>query len=153
MIKLPKKSKTPKGAHGTYFKLTRTRGIKVLKGSFRSLASAYNSYTFDLAKEEAELLVMAEHTGIVPKCYGVRVVRRGHSYRVGILMEHLGNKTLEDMNFNIDKESKIYDNLNETLNLAGIEHSDLHSKNIMFHRGKCYAIDFSPGYTFVMESN
>lgn len=154
MIRLPKrKTNVPQGAFGKYFQVTPTRGVKVLRGSFRNLESAYNSHIFDMAREESEILKVAQNSGVVPKCYGVRIVRRGNRYYVGILMQHLGNKRLSDMKVSVDKESQIYDDLNDALEDAGIGHNDLHAGNIMYYKGKYYAIDFSPDLSNVNDSN
>lgn len=153
MITLPKNTKTPCGAYGTYFRVSRGRGIKILKGSWRSMQGAYNSHQFDMARQEAELLKIAEDSGVTPRCYGVRVVKRGTVYRVGILMQHLGNKTLADLGLPEHQRSDVYDRVNDALIHAGINHCDLHTRNIMFCDGKYYAIDFSPDCIDVMESN
>lgn len=145
MITIPKTTdETPSGAFGVYFKLREGKGIKVLEAKFRSQVAAYNSYEFDLAKEEAEILKAAQESGVVPKCYGVRIVRRGNGFHVGILMQHLGNKTLRKLRYNWEKQSDIYDSLNDALEDVGVKHNDLHVDNIMYYRGKYYAIDFSP---------
>lgn len=153
MITLPKSVKTPSGAYGSYFRIGRKRGLKVLRGSFRSMAAAYNSPEFDLAKEEAELLKLAEDSGVVPECFGVRVVKRGTVFRVGILMQHLGNKTLADLNQDEMYEADIHDQLKDALDHCGINHGDLHTRNIMFFKGKFYAIDFSPEAIQIPSSN
>lgn len=153
MITLPRTNRTRSGAFGTYFKLTRTKGIKVLNGRFRTLEAAYNSYIFDQAKSESEILKIAEASKVVPKCYGVRVVRHGKSFRVGILMQYLGNKRLSDLDLSDKEESNIYDKLNDALSHAGVEHNDLHTHNIMFHKGKYYAIDFSPDVSDINDYN
>ena len=144
MIVLPKNTKTWSGQYGTYFRIGKKRGLKVLRGTFRSIQSAYNSATFDLAKEEASLLEMAYESGVAPKCFGVRIAKRGSVFRVGILMQHLGNKTLADLNLDEDKESKIHDRLKLELEVVGLDHCDLHNRNIMFYKSKFYAVDFSP---------
>jgi RIO-like serine/threonine protein kinase len=96
---------------------------------------------------------MARDSGIVPRCYGVRIVRRGKSFRVGILMQHLGNKRLADLSLPDKKISGIYDKLHDGLISFGVEHKDLHDENIMFFKNKFYAIDFSPECVEVPESN
>lgn len=153
MINLTTKKKLSGGSFSTYYRVSRARGLKVLKGSYRSLQAAYNSYGFQMAKEESDLLEIAAYSGVTPECFGVRVARSGSRYRVGILMQHLGNKRLSDLNLSCAKMSAIYDKLDYELSHAGIDHNDLHLDNIMFHKGKFYAIDFSPEVTTVNDSN
>lgn len=144
MLSLPTVFKKMPGEFGDYVQLTRGRGIKLIGREFKTAEDAYCSDNFAEAKEEADLLREAQASKVVPKCYGVRVIRHGKHFRVGILMQHLGKKRVSDMNINEDEFNQIRARLWEKLFDSGIEHNDLHDKNVMFYRKKFYAIDFSP---------
>lgn len=141
MITLPNRM-TGGGSFGEYYPLSKGVGVKVLYRKYKTLKKAVNSATYKQALKEAQLLAMAQESGVVPRCYGVTIVKDGNKYGVGILMQHLGNKTLE--NASEHEMSKAYDEVNDALLDIGISHYDLHEHNIMKYRGKYYAIDFSP---------
>jgi RIO-like serine/threonine protein kinase len=141
-LKLPNRIKGPRGSYGMYVKISNLRGIKLLHGSFRSMKSAADSYQMENAKKEAELLEKAYVSGVVPKCYGVKIVKRGTVFRVGIEMQHLGNTRLSDVPS--ADQWRIARELREALLNVGIRHSDLHNYNVMKKGKKYYAIDFSP---------
>jgi tRNA A-37 threonylcarbamoyl transferase component Bud32 len=147
MITLRKKKKTGGGSYGSYYKISKTRGVKVLYSEgFTSKRKALTSEVYKDAKLEASLLKQAQATGIVPRCYGVTLVKKGKEYAVGIVMQHLGNKTLADSSY---CETAAYDEIMEKFEEFDIYHSDLHAENIMVYRGKIYAIDFSPDYVTI----
>lgn len=131
------------GIHGEYFKLSDQVGVKVIHSKgYPSIKKLVSSNAFQKAKREAEILMIAEETGVVPKCYGLTVVKSKSGFRAGVLMQHLGQVTLADSD-QYDN-SEIYDYLVESLKEVGIKHWDLHEDNIMVYRGKMYAVDFSP---------
>jgi RIO-like serine/threonine protein kinase len=132
------------GSFAEYFKLGKGKGVKLLRGSHRTRASALKSRNWALAHREADLLDAAYCSKVVPKCYGVKLVKYGNHYRVGIVMQHLGHTKLNETNLNLSEGSDIRDLILEALEDVGITHTDLHSENIMVYRGKFYAIDFTP---------
>jgi RIO-like serine/threonine protein kinase len=151
LIQLPNKGSGPKGGYGTYFKITRSKGVKVLRGSFSSFLAAMNSGTMKLAMKERDLMNEAHSSGVTPKCFGVTVVQRGNSFRVGIIMEHLGSVRLRDLKMDEEEEERIIMELEEQVSSAGVTHNDLHPWNVMVKGDKYYAIDFSPDYAYSHE--
>jgi RIO-like serine/threonine protein kinase len=144
MIKLAKYEDGFEGAHGRYVKLSPSLGIKVIHSPlFKSIAKAYKSHAYRQAKKEAELLTSAFESGVVPRCYGVTLVKIGNRFKVGVLMQHLGSTPISESDF-YDQVSEAYDEINDSLMELGIYHNDLHEDNIMVYRGKFYAVDFSP---------
>lgn len=149
MMVLRKRKSTGGGAYGTYYPIGEGKGIKLLNGTdmfmdkdFRTIKEAKASENYVFALDEADLLKKAYRSGVTPKCYGVRIVKLPNGrYVPGVVMQHLGNKTLEKL------PSKEYNNVEseiwETLEEIGIIHQDLHPGNIMKFKGKYYAIDFS----------
>lgn len=151
-IHLSAKIKGPKGGYGMYFRVGRFKGVKLLKGGFKSFHSALNSPQMRKAMKEAELLYKAEGSGVSPKCYGTTIVKRGKGgFRVGILMEHLGNVRLADLDDDKFDYEEVTQNLIGRLEAYGIDHLDLHEWNIMYKNGQFYAIDFSPDYTQTLD--
>lgn len=142
LIKLSTK-KGPKGSYGTYFKLSNTRGVKVLHGAFTNFMAALNSWEMDEARKERDLLNKAFRSGITPKCYGVTVVQSGRQFRVGIVMQHVGDQRLSEVS--TGNSYGIIQGLSEKLRAVGIRHTDLHDYNVMKKGKKFYAIDFTPG--------
>ena len=167
VIEAEKFTSNKDGGYGDYFVLDDNTGVKVQRlasgeysfsdrNQFLSVEQAMKSEALTAAKVEANALYLAEPSGIVPKCYGLVLVKRGQFYSVGIMMEHLGNQRLTDlMPYRYDltieaqreREIKIQDikrPLFEKLQACGIKHEDLHNSNVMVKDGKYYAIDFSP---------
>lgn len=143
MIALTRSQQGLSGKNGTYYKLNNNVGVKVIHSKeFKNVTKAFRSKAYREAVEEACLLSEAYETGYVPQCYGVTLVKMGAGYKVGVLMQHLGNTTLSESEFYDDAE--IYNDINNSLKDLGIYHGDLNEDNIMVYRGKFYAIDFSP---------
>lgn len=131
------------GQHGWYVKLSPSVGVKVIKSSiYKSKAKAYKSRAYRLATQESANLQLAFETGVVPRCYGVTIVKVKRGYQVGILMQHLGTLTLSNSEFYDTFD--IYEGICDKLEEVGIYHQDLHEDNVMVYRNKFYAIDFSP---------
>jgi tRNA A-37 threonylcarbamoyl transferase component Bud32 len=148
-----RKFPTGGGHYGNYYQLSATRGIKVLDGEsgdyFSTRKEALRSDFYEEAKEEAKLLRKAYKSGLTPKCYGVRLVKIGSSYAVGIEMEHIRGTTLENACINYSTKTDLERELKDALQENGITHGDLHWANIMYYRGKVKAIDFSPDHVTV----
>jgi RIO-like serine/threonine protein kinase len=139
------------GAHGKYVKLSQSLGVKVIHSDkFPTIQKAYRSHAYKLARKEAEILTLAFESGVVPKCYGVTLLKVGRGYRVGVLMQHLGSTTLDESEF-YDRYTEAYDLINDSLMDVGIRHMDLHEDNILVYRGKLYAVDFSPSCVNISE--
>lgn len=141
------------GSFGTYHVLNAEQGIKVLPECSETIAKAKLTCDYEDAKAEAYALNRAKTSGIAPKCFGVRIVQDKASglYYSGIVMQDLGQTTLYDRMCNgiVDdrRAYEIKERLRKELLKFGIEHDDLHEENIMFYKGKYYAIDFGPNCT------
>lgn len=140
------------GCFGSYHRVGKDMGIKVLEGCFETEADAKNSCNWQDAQEEAYAMRRAQKSGIAPKCYGVYVVRNSDSaegnYYVGILMQHLGQNLL---GHRMDKgivsgmrQEDIQDEIRKKLLKVGVEHGDLHRENVIYFKRKYYALDFGP---------
>lgn len=149
-LKLKNKNPSGGGSYGEYFKLSSQRGIKILAGRFNSYVGAIGSPTYAEASAEAFLLKVAEKTKLVPKCYGVQIVQIGKRYAIGIVMQHLGGRMLEDTD-NVDNDSVIQD-LEKKMKKHGFEMGDLHAGNVMYYKRKYWVIDFTPEFVYLDES-
>lgn len=153
VIKLPSRTRGPKGGYGMYFYLGDGRGVKILKGIFRSRKAAENSHQRQMADKEYGYIKAAEGSRVSPKGYGVVLVQRGQYWRVGIVMEHLGATRLADLGFNDYAIDRIIERLVDRLDSVGVVHADLHEWNVMVKtqnkRNRYFAIDFSPDYAYL----
>jgi tRNA A-37 threonylcarbamoyl transferase component Bud32 len=148
---LPLQKHQAKGVYGKYFKLSKTKGIKILISTgFKTRETALESWAFRKAKKEMKLLKKASKSKIVPKCYGVKIVwnEKRSLFEVGIIMQHLGETTLANHIKKYkkykEKETSILDKLQETIKKYKIKHNDLHANNVMIFKNKFFVIDFSP---------
>lgn len=126
----------PSGVDGVYIKLNDKLGIKILRCT-----------DIDMAVKEANYLRIANtKTDKVPKCYGVKLIKVKNQdfYRVGILMEHLGDVILDSLSLPGKKERLIIKQHEDYLRKLGIIHKDIHTGNIMVKDNKYYVIDFGP---------
>lgn len=67
-------------------------------------------------------------------------------------MQHLGNTRLSDVNRELQYVRKGLhweDHLYQQLSDVGIRHGDLHTGNIMFYKGRGWAIDFGSCIEFL----
>lgn len=145
---------TSGGSFARYYKLNKNVGIKVLrsKGSLTP-NGLLRSKKWKEAKHEVAMLERAASSGIVPKCYGLRVVKIGGRFFAGIAMQHLGEYTLGDRPHDTMNFTEVEDSINKKLKEIGIQHGDLHHGNIMSYRKKYYVIDFGLAYLTEQEYN
>lgn len=145
----------PRGSYGIYVKLTDKMGIKFVDYHFNKAKDRYYKEKLKEAYIEANNQKKARKLfKFIPKCYGVRVLKTGNTLKIGILMQHIGNDTLERLsNLGTVPQKRRYqitENIIRGMQKRGISHDDIHAKNIMLYKGNYYAIDF--GYiTFVTE--
>lgn len=152
------------GAFGTYFKLTNKYGVKVLSGDNTWLTKerAKKDWAYDEAREECDWIKSAEASGVTPKYARVVYVKykwdSPDMYRIGILMEHMGDDTAYDLGYvdyvesedeieeqKMDQFFAIRDALKKTIEeKTGIYMADLHTKNIVKKGKQWFAIDFTP---------
>lgn len=152
MLKIKRKNMTNGGAYGTYYYVGEGKGVKVFNNpdsyethSFSTPGEARDSLAWQDAEMEARYLRIAQPSGVVPKCYGAKVIRtEDGKYAVGIVLEHLGRMTLRrKLPRGHRRQDAIYEKLLKQLGKYGVNHYDLHPENVMWYKGKFYAIDFS----------
>lgn len=132
------------GCYGKYYQLSSTKGIKVIQGCFNTIEEVINSDELNQAIQEAVLLKQARaRYEYIPKCYGVKIISFGGSYKVGILMQHLTGPLAEDF-CDYEEYDQVRATLTKTLRDKGIVHSDLHGNNVIRYKDKWWVIDFTP---------
>lgn len=139
-----KKSFRGCGVYSKYYQLSRRRGIKILRGRYKTIERAKLNIKYVEAQTEVmNLKIAKDRYFFVPKCYGVKIIKIKNTYCIGILMEHLGKETLEEYSsFYPINPDRIIRKLELALKKAKIHHDDLHELNIMYHNCNWYAIDF-----------
>lgn len=147
----PRKGCTGEGDYGSFFKIDKGIGVKVLTQDFDTLEELLKSKTWEYARNEATMLEAAFCTGIVPECYGPAPVLRRGKYYAGIVMQALGRTTLYRRCMAEDHEESVKDTLKSILSDHGFIHKDLHANNIMWYRRKYWAIDFDSRRVEVMK--
>ena len=158
-IKLGRRRSLGCGAFGSYFKLSKNRGVKVLhfeEDDNDSTAELKGSCSWSEAIEEYKLLKTAERSGCSPKPYAVAVVVSKNTYYAGIVMQHIDG--VLDKDITDEQQERINDVfgdwkdvseiLYDELRKCGVKHDDLHNENIIYkfskRKIKVYALDFSP---------
>lgn len=135
------KGRSRSGVYGSYYQLNRTSGVKML----HERVSSMKNLKFPLSllrsvENEFRLLKRAAKKKLAPKPRYICLVERNKKFGLGIVQQHLGNTRLADLpHINHDF---IADDLYRKLRKLKIEHCDLHNENVMFRRGRYYAIDF-----------
>lgn len=124
---MPRKAeRIDSGSFGSYWKISKTRGIKIFHGS-----------KIDSVKKEAKYLNMAASIGLAPKCHEIVYVEGDDKIRLGIIVSHVqGKRGLPS--------DKIMEDIDSRLRGIGISHNDLSERNIITHKGKSKIVDFSP---------
>jgi len=140
------------GGFGYYYQLDANKGIKVLRGRYDKYEEALNSRSLKEAYAEVCLLQKAKSRfKYIPKCYGVRIFKRENMYRIGIVLQHLGDMLLGKMFEDWKDRENISNRIKKQLVSVGVIHRDLHYENIMFYNNMWWVIDFSPEYIDINE--
>jgi tRNA A-37 threonylcarbamoyl transferase component Bud32 len=126
------------GSFGVYVQISSKLGIKIVGGT--SVEKHFKEYLKEAIHEARNLREARKRVSFVPRCYGVQSFKIDGKSRIGILMQHLGKKRLENMNINNDYDVRHC--LKNRLLKVNILHDDLHNANVMFYKGRYYVIDF-----------
>jgi len=169
------KTSVGSGLYSTYYMVSETIGIKVLKNEELDEA-------FDEAVEEYSYIKQAESSGITPKGIGIVKVKDGAHLdgtpivRIGILMTHCPGMSLyqwkreneefdsgywDEDDYSIDDiefaETELCDYIYDKMKACGLNLRDRHAGNIIVETdafgaiSKVWCIDFSPSYCCVRE--
>lgn len=133
------------GSYGEYYQISRSKGIKLLYSSFITFEDALKSELYKDAQAEAKLMREAKtRYSNIPQCFGVKVIKMDTTYRIGIIMQHLG--TQKAVTHPVAENDDFKNELVNRLRQVGIIHDDLHYNNIMLYKEDWWVIDFSPEF-------
>jgi hypothetical protein len=149
LSKAKRNHKGPEGQYGFYIKLNSRFGIKFVSYA-DTKEDAMQGVLYEKAKEEVELLrEVSDRCDFVPKCYGLVVVEFDGSWRCGIVMQHLGEKTA----WHVYKSSRLEYKVNNLvykiknkLSMVGVINHDVHGANLMRYKRKWWSIDYTPNF-------
>lgn len=142
------KDKTEEGDNSTYYQISSTKGIKILDGNYDTYQAVLMDDMLISAKKEAELMKLAKTKyQYVPICYGVKIVQFKNYFKIGIIMQHLGNIMIQSLE--TFKRQDI-DGFKNKINKLSICHKDIHGKNIMVYKGQYWLIDFDPSFVEIV---
>lgn len=155
------------GEFGSYFKISKKRGIKIfkqnkdIKGSKNITSLLSKKRLIKNAIKEYILLKQAEKSNITPKHPRIEIIKINNEYQIGVSMEHISGKTLYEKHdifyldnfhcsskgyFNIKSKKndlEIIDYFDDILLLNEIDYNDFHGNNIILSKNKLKLIDFS----------
>lgn len=136
------------GAHGIYYRLNKSRGIKIIKAWESKTAKEAADYIRN-TWDEAMALKRAYKTGITPKLHKVCVAQFGKKFYPAILMQHFENYVTFDkavgrygyysqLKFakklklsDINHINEFYNMINDILEDKNLYHNDLHGNNVL----------------------
>ena len=160
------------GKFGSYFRLSKNRGLKMLSKGFMTKEEARKSYFYQQAKKEVVLLQQAEPSGISPRYSELLIAKFQGLYFPAIKMEHVKGRTLESYNHKVSieemkvnvktgklikrivsqKRKSAYSFVNSLLLKQKIKHLDIHECNVLVEfNGKIRVIDFSPRWVSLIK--
>lgn len=152
--KLTSQHRLPNGISGTYIKLSKGKGVKLLHATCDTWEEALSVYK-DALHEIRMMKAARKIYPFIPKCYGVKIFKfKGYIgyYKVGIILQHLGDTTLRSTLRKVRNSGSIIDDVAFHLEKQGFVHGDLHTSNIMVYRGKYWIIDFEAAHLIEKQS-
>ena len=122
---------------------------------FETKEQAKASDTYQQALKEKRFLDLLTERAcdFTPRCYGLVIFKYNRNFRIGLILQHLGEKRMVDVKHEYrndrgisieNRADRISDLLYKRLEKKGIRHSDIHSRNIMYFQKRFWVIDFSP---------
>ena len=158
MINLLEKQLRGRGRFGKYFRISKTRGVKIVGRGFKSENNVLKSNQILATAQEATFLKIAEQFKITPKVYEVIIAQYKGRFYPAILMEHLIGVPAAQFDdsclFKVNSQGNISERgvfgatyVKKTLAKAEIIHSDMHYNNmIVSSQNTLKAVDFSPDW-------
>jgi tRNA A-37 threonylcarbamoyl transferase component Bud32 len=148
-------SSMKRGSYGSYFHLGDNLGIKLYHRNEYVYKKADDSiyletYLYEAKKEYNNIISARRRYPLIPKTYGIRILKIKGEMRVGILLQHLSNKTLSKQYIE-GGISAMITKIENKLKTLGILHTDIHGDNVMFYKGLYYIIDFGASHVSLSE--
>jgi len=139
------------GSYGSYFRITRKVGIKVMKfkknGGYDLRKALLKSGIYKEAVKEYKMIKEARRRSkMVVKTYGLKTFKYIDQWYVGILLEHISGTSLSEKN----SPDKVMDNLMGVMRKVKVFIYDHNTCNFIKQRDKGWRIiDFSPDWVSV----
>lgn len=137
-----------KGGSAYYVQLTKTKGVKVIKSCFLTKEILISSYQYESILKEKEIYDDLHSCGcdFIPKCYGTAILKSKLGFQIGLVLQHLGNVSLNDLNMTYAQWKDIAIEFEEKLFKFGYDNRDVHNDNILLFEGRYWLIDLEPKY-------
>lgn len=136
------------GFYGRYYQLSSKRGIKINYAEFDNTDDPNFSALLNIIKKDATNLKIArKRFRFVPKFYAIRILTINGKIRIGIEMQHLGNKTASSAKISYD-----HDSIYSTLKKRGIVHTDIHAANLMWYKNRIWVIDLDSSHVTIHKN-
>lgn len=149
-LTLRKPRRSSSGSFGTYFKVSRDVGVKLIRSKYkhRTVQGLKRSEVWGQAVDEAAALKQAEDSGFTPAFYELIPIKIGKFYFAGLVMEHFDGQEYElarpwDEDMKSHSILKWISDAQKTLNRLGVSHNDIHSQNVLvLKNGRMVLVDF-----------
>ncbi len=130
-IKIPKSAKLfSSGSYGSYYKLSKRKGMKVIWHT-----------RITVAEKEASYLNAAAKAGLAPRCHEVVKVEHKLGWtNYGLIVDHVDGRSSGWQNGYTDAQKK----LEKDLRAIGIVNRDLFGNNVRKTKKGYMVVDFSP---------
>lgn len=135
MISLSTSQLIKSGFFGHYFRVSKTKGVKIYKHG------GHKTSKIDLSSKLSQRIIQEATIGILAQSTTkkISVVKYKNKYYLGIIQKHVTNK--------IDTNRKDIKIAKSMLFKKDIAHSDLHPGNLLKTKSNIYIIDFDPTYS------
>lgn len=135
MINLSTSQLIKSGFFGHYFRISKTKGVKIYKhGGYKTTQIDLSSKLSQRIIQEATIGVLAQST-----TKEISIVKYKSKYYLGIIQKHVATK--------IKTNKKDIKTAKSMLFKKDIAHSDLHEGNLLKTKSNIYVIDFDPTYS------
>lgn len=133
------------GAYGSYYKISKRKGIKILSFGHDTKREAIEYAVPSVKHEYLNLVKASKRTKMVPRPYGVAIVKeydkssKSYMYHVGYVMSHYDARPLGD-----DGDYKDYDRFDKAcdrMESLGIGLNDNHHYNVLLKNKRFIFID------------
>lgn len=143
-----------KGSFGSYYRINKFNGIKIIGRGFKQLKSLLNSKTYQDAYFEFFAYKTLEKSKITPKRVDFIIAKKNGRYYPAIKMQHIAGEILYSYQIRTKKQkhnskyktTKIREKFNNKIKKIGVIHKDIHEGNIIVQKNKFKLIDFTYQY-------
>ena len=139
-----------RGYSGCYYSRIKDKiGCKVFHNGYDTKKELLDSYSWEAATKEYNMIKRLEYSNMTPKAYSVEAFRLGKEWWAVIIMEHIVGPTLHY--FDKQGDCAIEYIFNKFRRITGYDYFDDHQNNVVVHINdkyptgyKYYVIDLDP---------